>query len=166
MHRGKIIINMNIYDDNNSKINTDNDFEKAYNLCIRDYSHLELINMLINGSIAEKQIAALKLDYISDINDVNALLNNLTGCDGKIREAVAFKINSFLSDDKAKDLFALYSAEVFAKATIDINANICRMVVDSAVLLKQYKDFSCKYTQNILVLAMEALTELDKFVFR
>jgi len=165
MHCGRIIVNMNELINNN--ISFDNNFEYAYNLCLANCSHIELINMLKNGNIAEKQIAALKMDYINNIDDVNALLNNLTGCDGKIREAVAFKINYFLLNDKnVRSLFAESSADVFAKASIDINANICRLIVDSAFMLKSYKVFSLDYVNQIVNYIYEALIELDKFVFK
>ena len=86
---------MNI--DNNNNINFNNNIELAYLLCEKQYSHNELINMLNNGSNIEKQIAALKLDSVYDIEEAQILLNNLTGTDGKIRESVALKINSILS---------------------------------------------------------------------
>ncbi len=154
-------------DKNMNDLFNDIDFEKAYNLCQSEFSHSDLINLLQNGSIQEKQIAALKFDYVDDINDAMALLNNLTGCDGKIREAVAYKINIILSENKsACDIFANIVAEQFAKATIDINANICRLIIDSANILKHYKEFAAQYTDIILCYTNEALTELDKFIFR
>ena len=164
MHYGNIYINMNTFEDNDT--NFDNHFEFAYDLCQKEQTHAELIKMLNNGNIAEKQIAALKFDFIADKNDVNAILNNLTGCDGKIREAVAFKINAFLSDKTVQELFAPISAKIFADASIDINANICRLIVDSALILKPYKDFSTDYTNYIVKFINEALDELDKFIFK
>lgn len=155
---------MNYSTDNNNDL--DIDLEFAYELCIKDYTHDELIKMLQKGSIAEKQIAALSFDNINNENDVNALLSNLTGCDGKIREAVAFKINSILLDNDVKQLFAPICANVFADATIDINANICRLIVDSAILLKKYDVFAINYTQHIVHFIEEALSELDKFIFK
>ena len=60
MHYGNIYINMNTFEDNDT--NFDNHFEFAYDLCQKEQTHAELIKMLNNGNIAEKQIAALKLD--------------------------------------------------------------------------------------------------------
>ena len=34
-----------------------------------------------------------------NLEDIKALLSNLTGCDGKIREAVAHTINRLLKED-------------------------------------------------------------------
>ena len=142
-------------------------FKQAYDLCQKDFSHMEILDLLKNGNIPQKQIAALKFDYINNIDDAKALLENLTGCDGKIREAVALKINSLLlSDEKSRKIFADISAEKFADATIDINANICRLVVDSAIMLKDFNNFSVKYTECILQHTKDALNEIDKFIFR
>ena len=164
MRYGNIYINMNTFEDNDT--NLDDDFEFAYDLCQKNHSHSELIQMLKKGNVAEKQIAALKLDYVADKNDVISLLNNLTGCDGKIREAVAFKINSLLSNKSVQELFAPISAKVFADASIDINANICRLIVDSALILKPYAEFSSDYTGYIIKFINESLGELDKFIFK
>lgn len=146
--------------------NFDKDFEAAYKLCVNTHTHSELLDMLNSGNIAQKQISALKFDVVQNEQDVHALLSNLTGCDGKIREAVAFKINSLLFNDEVKKLFAPHAAKVFAQASIDINANICRLVVDSALMLKEFDNFSKSYTDYILKFIQEALAELDKFIFR
>lgn len=145
----------------------DSNFKLACDLCEKEYTHNELLNMLKKGNIPEKQIAALRFDYIENTNDAEILLNNLTGCDGKIREAIALKINTLISEnDNNKQIFAEISAEIFADATVDINANICRLVVDSAIMLKEYKLFAKKYTDLIINKTNEALSELDKFIFR
>ena len=157
---------------NNSKnFNTDyyneNNFEEAYKFAEDSFSHDELCKMLKHGNIPQKQIAALKFDYIYSIEDVKLILDNLTGCDGKIREAIAYKINSIICEyPETKALFADISAETFAKATIDINANICRLTVDSAKLLKNYNNFAELYSSIILKYTNEAIIELDKFIFK
>lgn len=143
----------------------DTNFEQAYHLCEKDFSHNELIEMLKNGNIPQKQIAALKIETIDNEQDAQILLDNLTGCDGKIREAVALKINQLLRKSSVNTLF-FNAPEKFADATIDINGNICRLVVDSSKLLKNEKDFSKKYTNKILSFIDDAYKELDNFIFR
>lgn len=143
----------------------DTNFEQAYNMSEKEFSHEELLAMLKTGNIPEKQIAALKFDYVKTATDSKALVQNLTGCDGKIREAVALKINQIITTDENSRQYFCYP-EIFADAAIDINANICRLVVDSAKLLKSDKDFSQRYTQRILCFTNQALDELDKFIFR
>lgn len=145
----------------------DTNFEQACFLSEREFSHDELLDMLLNGNIPQKQIAALKFDYVKSYDDAFALLSNLTGCDGKIREAVALKTYQLLmKNEDIKVFFAQISTDIFADATIDINANICRLVVDSAKLLSGFDDFSDKYTNLVLDYALQALDELDKCVYR
>jgi hypothetical protein len=145
--------------------NLDTNFEQALNMSERDFSHEEMLNLLKNGNIPEKQIAALKLDSVNNLAEAEVLVGNLTGCDGKIREAVALKINSLLNKDS--NFSCLFNqAEVFANASIDINANICRLVIDSVAILKKDSEFSKKYLNKILVFIDEAFAEIDKFIFR
>lgn len=143
----------------------DENFDLACELSEKGFTHEELLQMLNNGNIAERQIAALKFDKVENDVDALALMNNLTGCDGKIREAIALRINQIItSDSNSREYFNF--PLVFADATIDINANICRLVVDSAKLLKTDEDFTKIYVQRILKFTEEAFDALDKFIFR
>ena len=143
----------------------DENFDLACELSEKDFTHEELLQMLNNGNIAERQIAALKFDKVENDVDALALMNNLTGCDGKIREAIALRINQIITlDSNSREYFNF--PLVFADATIDINANICRLVVDSAKLLKTDEDFTKIYVQRILKFTEEAFDALDKFIFR
>ena len=143
----------------------DTNFEIAYELSEKDFSHSELIVMLKNGYIPQRQIAALKLDTLLNLEDAKILFSNLTGCDGKIREAVALKINQLLKNKIcAFDFFNF--PEIFADATIDINGNICRLCIESATYLKDFKNFSNLYTEKIIKFSLEALQELDNFIFK
>ena len=145
----------------------DRNFEQACYLCESEFSHEELLELLKNGNIPQKQIAALKFDYVNSENDARALVSVLTGCDGKIREAVALKIFQIISSDlESRKLFCKMPPKIFADATIDINANICRLVVDSVKLLKPFDEFVSEYVNFILTFTVQALDELDKFIFR
>lgn len=143
----------------------DTNFELACKMSEQDFSHDELLNLLQNGNIPEKQIAALKLKTINNIEEANILMNNLTGCDGKIREAVALKISNLLNAAPSLSEFFFYP-EIFADATIDINGNICRLVLNSIKILKSDKNFTEKYLSKILKFIDEAYKELDNFIFR
>ncbi len=146
----------------------DTNFAQACELSEKDLSHEEIVTLLKSGNIPEKQIAALKFDCINNQEEANILLDNLTGCDGKIREAVALRINRFLTEnpDTRKFFFSKEAANIFADATIDINANICRLVVDSVVLIKSDKNFSETYLKRILEFIKETFSALDNFIFR
>lgn len=143
----------------------DTNFESAVKLSESEFTHDELIYMLKNGNIPQKQISALNLDTVLNKKEAETLINNLTGCDGKIREAVALKINQLLSANSS--LYDLFNfPEIFADATIDINANICRLVVDSVSLLKNNETFRIIYLKKILNFIEETFSELDKFIYK
>lgn len=145
----------------------DTNFELACEMSEQEFSRDELIKLLKNGNIPEKQIAALRLNKIFNLEEATVLINNLTGCDGKIREAVALKINQLvLSDDKYIELFSQNTAKIFANASIDINGNICRLVIDTVAKLKQNRVFSEQYIIQMLLFIQEAFTALDNFIFR
>ena len=143
----------------------DTNFEQALEMSEKDFSHEELIEMLEKGNIPQKQIAALKLDTVNNQDEASLLVSNLTGCDGKIREAVALKINQILILEPNKYFLFIYP-EVFANASIDINGNICRLVLDSVKVLIISAKFKEKYIQRILCFINESFTELDNFIFR
>lgn len=143
----------------------DTNFEQALEMAERKFSHGELINLLKTGNIPQKQIAALMLDSVVDITEADTLVSNLTGCDGKIREAVALRINQLLSETPEVSRY-FTQADTFANASIDINANICRLVIDSASILISDSEFLSVYKTKILSFISEAFEELDKFIFR
>ncbi len=104
----------------------DKDFNQALNIYENDYSHEDLINFLKNGTVAEKQTAVLKLDNLKSKSEAEIFMNNLTGCDGKIREAVSFRLKDFIVENP--EYFVDY-AEIFLDAVVDINGNICRNTI-------------------------------------
>lgn len=141
-------------------------FEEACKMSEKNFSHDEIMQMLKSGNIAQKQIAALKTDYIKNNEEAQILLSNLTGCDGKIREAVALTLNRILDGGQTRAIFAPISSNILAEAAIDINANICRLAIECAVKLKGYEDFKKNYTKRILEILNTAFDEMDKFIFR
>lgn len=145
--------------------NLDKNFEEALKLSMQKFSYEDLIEFLKSGNIPEKQNAALKIEELKTVSDADILINNLTGCDGKIREAVALKINQLLLLDR-KYVEFFNQAGIFADASIDINANICRLVIDSVKLLIEKNDFYHEYSIKILKFIDDAFLELDKFIFR
>ncbi len=145
----------------------DTNFAQACYLAEMNFAHDELISLLLNGNIPQKQIAALKFDYVKSCDDALVVVSNLTGCDGKIREAIAYKIFQLITQDpNSKTFFEQTSPKIFADATIDINANICRLVVDSLSLFNKSSDFIKKYVNLILNYAIQSLDELDRLVYK
>ena len=77
------------------------------------------------------------------------------------------KINQLINQDKNLiPLFIQQENSSFANATIDINGNICRLIIDSVSILKQDEVFAKKYLEQILIFINETFQELDKFIFR
>ena len=91
----------------------DENFIQAVNLYEKKHSHAELIEMLKDGNIPQKQIAALKLDAINSENEAQILVSNLTGQDGKIREAVSLRLDEFMSNEKYLPYFKNPSKSIF-----------------------------------------------------
>ena len=131
------------------------------------YIDVFMVNsILISGSLEFSKENSQFVIMTSELHlGKNILLSNLTGCDGKIREAVALKVNTILSDSSKIHFFFDYP-DIFADATIDINANICRLVIDSVDMLKISQDFSDIYINKIINFTNEALIELDNFIFK
>ncbi len=129
----------------------DENFKSAYNLIKSDQSHDELIKMLLDGNIVEKQLAALKLNNIFNPYEAQILINNLTGQDGKVREAVSLKISEFMKCENTRNLFnAKNNYKVFLDAIIDINGNICRNIISAITNLKSDKNFCDIFCSKLL----------------
>lgn len=148
--------------------NSDTNFEQALILSETEFSHEKLIEMLKNGNIPQKQIAALKLDGIRNIEEGKILLSDLTGCDGKIREAVVFKLFELIKNNpETREIFhGGHSASVLADASIDINGNICRLAIDCADILSEDNTFSKIYSEKIINIINRAFGELEKITFK
>lgn len=143
----------------------DKNFERALELCSNNFSHEDLIEFLKNGNIPEKQFAALEITELKTEKDAEIFLSNLINCDGKIREAIAQKFSELVHDKKNRTYFCKYP-DILAKSTIDINANIARMVIEGLELMSDNKEFGTQYANNLVNYINEAFNELDKIVYR
>lgn len=131
------------------------DFKRAIDIYEQNYKHEEIISLIQNGSIVEKQIAALKLDSINSPKDAETFIQNLTGCDGKIREAVSFRLEEFVK--KNPEYFEKY-VDIFLEAIVDINGNICRNTIGSLKYQNEMfkKEFCAKLLEKTLILSKSA----------
>lgn len=143
----------------------DKNFDKALELCSNEYSYDELIEFLKTGNIPEKQFAAIEITELKTADDAGVFISNLVNCDGKIREAVAQKFSEFVNVNEYRDYFSQFPL-IFAQSTIDINANISRMVIDGLVLMKDYSRFAQEYVNQLVKYIDEAFDGLSKIVFR
>jgi hypothetical protein len=96
--------------------------------------------------VSAKQAAALKLDALNSIAEANIFIQNLTGCDGKIREAVSFRLEEFVK--KNPEYFENF-ANTFLVAIIDINGNICRNTICALNYLKNNKNFCDEFCPEL-----------------
>lgn len=132
--------------------NLNEDFNTALNIYENDYSHEDLIEFLKNGTVAEKQSSVLKLEKLMSKSDADVVMQNLTGCDGKIREAVSFRLPEFIS--KNPEYFIEFE-NIFLEAIIDINGNICRNTISALNYMKNFEEFCASFCQKLTIKTLE-----------
>lgn len=147
--------------------NTDENFINALKFCQEKYTHNQIIEMLKNGNIVQKQIAALKLESIESTKDAQVLLSNLTGQDGKIREAVSLRLSEFMTDKNMIKYFEpAQNAQIFLDAVIDINGNICRNIINAISNLKYSNEFCNIFCNKLEKLTLDLISVVEKFNFQ
>ncbi|MDR1327896.1 MAG: hypothetical protein LBJ74_05770 [Heliobacteriaceae bacterium] len=133
---------------------TNENLNSALQLYENHYSHEDLISMLKSGSDVQKQISALRLEKITSTDDAHAFVSNLVGQDGKIREAVSFRL---------KDLMCphfLPFADTFLQAIIDINGNVCRNVICAISMLKNEPRFTEYFCPRVICMTLHVISIL------
>lgn len=147
--------------------NLDKNFINALKFYQTEYSHDELIDLLKNGNIVQKQISVLKLKSINCNEDAQVLLSNLTGQDGKIREAVSLRLAEFMSKKEYLDYFEpSKNVQIFLDAVTDINGNICRNVINALSNLKNDDIFCEIFSKKLSDLTLELLDKVEQFDFQ
>ncbi len=116
--------------------------QKAYELCEAPFSHQELIDVIKTDNDLKKQICILRLKQINSQEEAELLLSNLTNHHGIIREAAAFKINEFLKNENFNVFFQKTEfLKTFLDAVIDMNPNICRLIIEVLPCIKAQEYF-------------------------
>ena len=136
------------------------DYNRILNVYENEYSHSDLIELLSSGSVPEKQAAVLKLEKLKNKSEVDVFMSNLTGCDGKIREAVSFRLPEFVKENP--EFFIDYE-DIFLKAVIDINGNICRNTISALNYLKTQEIFAKNLTNKLLKFTLELIDKVSEF---
>lgn len=143
----------------------DENFNQALNLFEKTLTHQELLSLLTNGNILQKQISALRLDYVQNQQEAITLAKNLTGQDGKIREAVSFKIFELISQNTEyfcnKEIF-----DIFLDAIIDVNSNVCRNIISSIEILKNSTEFQNYFPHKLVLQTLKFIEIVKKFDFQ
>ena len=105
--------------------------ERALEIIQKPYEKNEILSLLENGDEFEKPVAIMALENLCNKNEADLLINNLTGCDGRIREASALKISEFLKNSEiAPYFFDERSLETILNGIMDINPNVGRALID------------------------------------
>lgn len=145
----------------------DENFTQALKLYEQNFTHEELIELLKNGNIVQKQIAALRLETVKSVEDGNVLLANLTGQDGKIREAVSLRLNEFMADFQLINFFKNpKNYKIFLDAVIDINGNICRNIIGAITNLRNDAEFCSIFCENLVELTYSLLNIIEQMDFQ
>lgn len=105
--------------------------ERALEIIQKPYEKDEILSLLENGDEFEKPVAIMSLESLCNKKEADLLINNLTGCDGRIREASALKISEFLKNSEiAPYFFDECSLETILNGIMDINPNVGRALID------------------------------------
>lgn len=145
----------------------DTTFETNFNTAMKmsenEYDYHTLIGFLSSDKIVEKQIATLKLDEIRSKKDARILVSNLVGQDGKIREAVAFKVNELSQNTEYLVFFD--DEEIFKtlfEGIMDINGNVCRQIVGGKWFEhKTFIDYICAKLPERISIILDEIKKID-----
>lgn len=108
-----------------------NSIERALEIIQKSYAKPEILHLLEFGDEFEKPVAIMALDNIEEKFESELLIKNLTGCDGRIREAAALKISEFLTkSETAEYFFDEKSIETILNGIMDINPNVGRALIE------------------------------------
>lgn len=121
----------------------------------------ELIRLLSSDEIMEKHFAILELSEIKSQEDCLAMVSNLVGQDGKIREAVAHKIDELTQNPKFLGYFlneAIFG--ILMQGIMDINGNVCRQIVGGE--LAKSSEFQKYLCANLPESIRKILNEIDE----
>lgn len=140
-------------------------FEESFKFFERELSHNELYECLKNGNIAEKQLACIRIEECNNSREAEILIQNLTGIDGKVREAVSFKLRNFLPQHK--ELFLRRDFyEIFLNSIIDINGNICRNIITALQAIAEVEDFYKYAESEIIKRGLEVIRTIENFDYK
>ena len=145
--------------------NLNENLNDVFDLCSKQYDSELIFNILKSGSVMEKQVAVLNLSEIRSKEDAKIIMENLTGIDGKVRQAVAYKILQLIPKYKEYFLDKEFY-EIFAKSIIDIDSNVCRQVIDALQYIQDNEEFSEYIANKMKDIIFTALDELTKISYK
>lgn len=127
------------------------------------YNHQELINLLHSNDIKQKHFAALELEELFSKDEAKFLVSNLVGQDGKIREAVAFKISEFINKPQYSDFFNDNTIfETLLEGIMDINGNVCRYICEYCTEHNEFRLYLCENLSERITKILAKIEKLEK----
>ncbi|MBR1754054.1 hypothetical protein IJ732_04380 [bacterium] len=139
--------------------NNNTNFERALELSENHFSYTQLIDLLKSQSIVEKQFAILNLEELKSVSDGELLCSNLTGQDGKIREAVSFKLSELFQNETWARLLANdKNFEKMLDGLMDINGNVCRNILE--IDNKEFLEYLAKNLIKRIKVILEDISKL------
>lgn len=158
----------NLQNQNNTYYETlDENFNQALSLFENDLPHSEIINMLQSGNIAQKQIAALRIEHLNSTDEAIILAKNLVGHDGKIREATSLKLLEFVENNQYINYF--YDNNIYnilLNAIIDVNSNVCRNIISAISILQSNSHFTQYFCPELIILTKNLIEKVKQFDFQ
>lgn len=153
---------LNMFNNSDFERDLENNFNTALNLSCENHSYESLMEFLSSDKIVEKQLAVLELTEIKSNRDAFLLVSNLVGQNGKIREAVAFKISELAQNPLYIDYFNDEKVlNLFLQGIMDINGNVCRHMVNLTVL-DYFRLFLSKKLPESIRNILDEISKLDK----
>lgn len=145
----------------NIKVDLETNFNTAMKMSGDKYDYQTLLEFLSSDKIVEKQLAVLELSEIKSKEDAQILVSNLVGQDGKIREAVAFKINELIQCSKYTNFFIDEKFfDIYLQGIMDINGNVCRQIVN-LTFIQQFKEYLCEKLPESINNILDEIEKID-----
>ncbi len=141
--------------------------EKAANVVQKSYKKEEIAAILKSDDELEKPIAIMSIEKIEDKTTADLLIDNLIGCDGRIREASAVKISEFLQNSETCIYFLdEKSIEIILDGIMDINPNVGRSLIDGIKECKQLQTLLQPHLINKIEKIITKLKEISESPFK
>ncbi len=139
--------------------------QKALEAVKKPYTKEEIKAVLCGEDEFEKPVAIISLDTIEK-EEAELLIQNLTGCDGRIREASAVKISEFLSNRATAEFFLdELSVKTILNGIMDINPNVGRALIDGIKECKPLQEAILPFLLQRISELIEKLKEMSKTPF-
>jgi len=139
-------------------------FQRAIEIYTTNPPHEKLLDLIKTGTVVEKQTSILLLDTLNSEKDAEILISNLTGQDGKVREAVSFKLKELLKKDGMLKFFNNPDyAFILFDGALDINGNICRNSINIMKNFKTNADFVEKLIPKLTDTINKLLDKIKDF---